>query len=162
MAELYDLFSRRAFGLAYRILGDGSEAEDVVQDTFLTLWRYADRVDPARGRLTAFLLTVTHRRAIDVLRARRQRERRLAPFDPSLDAPDDVDVEATAVANVDGTFVRECLGQLPVAQRQILELAYFEAYTHVEIAERLSLPLGTVKSRIRLGLEKMREAIRAR
>ena len=87
MAELFDLFSRRAFGLAYRILGDGSEAEDVVQDTFLSLWRYADRVDPARGRLTAFLLTVTHRRAIDVLRARRQREKRLAPFEPPLDAP---------------------------------------------------------------------------
>lgn len=161
MVQLYDLFSRRAFGLAYRVLGDGTDAEDVVQESFMALWRQADRIDPNRGRLTAYLLTIVHRRAIDALRARRRREIRTITLEPELDAQDTLDVEAAALASLDGARVRAHVEQLPPEQRRVIELAFFEGYTHAEIAQRLQLPLGTVKSRIRLGMEKLRDALRA-
>ena len=161
MVQLYDLFSRCAFGLAYRVLGDGTDAEDVVQESFMALWRQADRIDPNRGRLTAYLLTIVHRRAIDALRARRRREIRTITLEPELDAQDTLDVEAAALASLDGARVRAHVEQLPPEQRRVIELAFFEGYTHAEIAQRLQLPLGTVKSRIRLSMEKLRVALRA-
>lgn len=159
LALVFDRLGRRAFGLAYRIVGNGAEAEDVVQETFLTLWRQADQLDPDRGHLTGFILTVAHRKALDAVRARRRREAHQAPFDPERDAPDAIDVEASAIAVWDGNAVREALQQIPADQRQVIELAYFQGYTHQEIAAQLRLPIGTVKSRMRLGLSKLRDAL---
>ena len=159
MALLFDRLGRRAFGLAYRILGDGAEAEDVVQEAFLALWRQAERLDPERGRLTAFLLTIVHRRAVDALRSRRKRRDRQVPLTAELDAWDSVGVEAAAIANLDGESARRSLERLPAEQRVVLKLFYFDAYRQAEIAAQLDLPIGTVKSRLRLGLEKMREML---
>ena len=154
--RLYDLVGRRAYGLAYRVLGDGGEAEDAVQDAFLTLWRQADRLDPARGRLVGLLLTIVHRRALDLLRARTRRGGALGPLDLNTDPVDAIDIEALAIATFEAQTVRAGLAEIPFEQREVLELAYFSALSQREIAARLALPVGTVKSRSRLGLEKLR------
>jgi RNA polymerase sigma-70 factor (ECF subfamily) len=156
MEVLYDRYSRQAFGLAYRILGDGPSAEDVVQDAFLSVWRQADRIDAARGKLQSYLLTLVHHRAIDVLRSRKGMIARSLPDDPAeieKDTPDFTDRVLTAI---EGEAVRKALVGLPEEQRQVIELAYYQGLTHVEIAEQQGLPLGTVKSRLRLALDKMR------
>ncbi len=161
MEALYDQYSRRAFGLAYRILGDGPSAEDVVQEAFLILWRQADRLDPARGKVSSFLMTVVHHKAIDLLRGRRGETRR-----DSLDLPALAQDEADMLEGVAESQVRDAvsnaLQSLPEEQRQPIELAYFKGLTHVQIAESLAVPLGTVKSRLRLGLGKMRSALEGR
>lgn len=161
MEALYDQYSRRAFGLAYRILGDGPSAEDVVQEAFLILWRQADRLDPARGKVSSFLMTVVHHKAIDLLRGRRGETRR-----DSLDLPALAQDEADMLEGVAESQVRDAvsnaLQSLPEEQRQPIELAYFKGLTHVQIAESLAVPLGTVKSRLWLGLGKMRSALEGR
>ena len=156
MEALYDRLSRRAFGLAYRILDDGSSAEDVVQEAFLTVWRQADRIDPARGKLSSFLMTVVHHRAVDLLRSRRQQTARNLPLDPSLVEQRGADILEVVSQSLGNDAIRNALTSLPPEQREPIQLAYFEGLTHVEIAGKLALPLGTVKSRLRLGLEKMR------
>jgi RNA polymerase sigma-70 factor (ECF subfamily) len=161
MEVLYDRFSRQAFGLAYRILGDGPSAEDVVQDAFLSVWRQSERIDAARGKLQSYVLTLVHHRAIDVLRSRKGMLARQLPDDPAeieKDAPDFTDRVLTAI---EGEAVRRALTELPDDQRQCVEMAYYQGLTHVEIAEALNLPLGTVKSRLRLALEKLRGALGA-
>lgn len=161
LEALYDRHSRPAFGLAYRILGDGSSAEDVVQEAFLTVWRQADRIDPARGKLSSFLMTVVHHKAIDVLRSERGRRGRQVPLDPDI-MEHGSDMLAGVEGSLDREAVREALLSLPADQRKTIELAYFQGLTHVEIAGKLTVPLGTVKSRMRLGLEKMRSALSGR
>ena len=158
MEALYDLLSRRAFGLAYRMLGDSQSAEDVVQDAFLSVWRAAERIDLARGRLQSYVLTVVHRRAIDVLRSRKGSPTRELPEDMPL-ADERADVAASVAKTLDGEVVRGALNGLPEEQRQVVEMAYFQGLTHVEIAKGLGLPLGTVKSRLRLALDKMRVSL---
>lgn len=158
MEALYDLLSRRAFGLAYRMLGDSQSAEDVVQDSFLSIWRAAERIDLSRGRLHSYVLTVVHRRAIDVLRTRKGALSNSLPEDLPL-ADERVDVEGTVAKALDGDTVRQALEGLPGEQRQVVDMAYFQGLTHVEIAEKLALPLGTVKSRLRLALDKMRVSL---
>jgi RNA polymerase sigma-70 factor (ECF subfamily) len=159
MEALYDRLSRQAFGLAYRMLGDSQSAEDVVQDAFLSVWRAAERIDASRGKLQSYVLTVVHRRAIDVLRARKAPVTQLG----ADDAPDirdrRTDVVETVAMMLDAQAVRNALGALPEEQRMVVEMAYFRGLTHVEIAERLALPLGTVKSRLRLALNKIRAAL---
>ena len=159
MGRLYDLMGRCAHGLAYRILQDDRDAEDAVQDAFLTLWQQADRLDPGRGRVVGLLLTIVHRRSIDVLRARQSRSVRNQPFDAAAEPVDPTDVEAVALAAFDRRVLQEGLAQVPQNQREVLDLAYFAGLSHREIAGRLGLPVGTVKSRIRLGLEKLRGQI---
>ena len=160
MEVLYDRLGRQAFGLAYRILGDGPSAEDVVQEAFLTLWRQADRVDSARGKLSSFVLTIVHHKAIDALRAKRGLiARQLSIEVGDIENPGS-DVAERVLASLSGDEVRNALATVPDDQRRAIEMAYFEGLTHVEIAEALSLPLGTVKSRLRLGLDKMRTALR--
>ena len=158
MEALYDLLSRRAFGLAYRMLGDSQSAEDAVQDAFLSVWRAADRIDLARGRLQSYVLTIVHRRAIDVLRSRRSSQAEDLPDDVPIPGERDV-VSAIVSKALDGEVVRGALGELPVEQQQVVDIAYFQGLTHVEIAEGLGLPLGTVKSRLRLALDKMRVSL---
>ncbi len=159
MELLYDRLGRQAFGLAYRILGDGPSAEDVVQEAFLTLWRQAERLDPARGKVSSFLMTLVHHKAIDLLRSRRGEMTRREPHDPTIFAHEGADVLERVTESMGRDAVRNALQSLPQEQRQPIELAYFEGLTHVEIADTLSVPLGTVKSRLRLGLEKMRQAL---
>jgi RNA polymerase sigma-70 factor (ECF subfamily) len=160
MEVLYDRLSRQAFGLAYRIMGDGPSAEDVVQEAFLTVWRQADRIDAARGKLSSFVLTLVHNKAIDALRARSGRVARQVSVDVADIEKEGADVSERVLQSVSRDEVREALAAVPEDQRRAIEMAYYQGLTHVEIAEALDLPLGTVKSRLRLGLEKMRVVLR--
>jgi RNA polymerase sigma-70 factor (ECF subfamily) len=162
MEALYDRLGRQAFGLAYRILGEAGAAEDAVQEAFLTVWRQSEKVDAARGKLTSFVLTVVHHKSIDALRARKGQMMRQVSLDPVLLEKAGSDVTERVLMSLDRDAVQSALQQLPDDQRQPLLLAYFEGLTHVEISEKLSVPLGTVKSRMRLGLDKLRVALGGR
>jgi RNA polymerase sigma-70 factor (ECF subfamily) len=160
MEVLYDRLSRQAFGLAYRMLGDGAAAEDVVQESFLSVWRQSERIDTARGKLQSLVLTVVHNKAIDHLRSRKSGSQDL-PLEPAVSGAVEGDFTDRVAAAVDGEVVREALDSLPDDQRQAVELAYYKGLTHTEISERLGLPLGTVKGRLRLALDKMRMVLGA-
>lgn len=154
--DLYALMGRRAFGLAYRVLGDGDAAEDAVQEAFLGLWRQAATVDGGRGRVDSLLMTLVHRRSIDALRER-ERRTRISGIMPN----EAVDHEAAGLFEevadaLTHEKVVECMGSLPADQKVAIELAYFGGLTHSEIAEKTGAPLGTVKSRLRLGLLRLR------
>jgi RNA polymerase sigma-70 factor, ECF subfamily len=153
---LYDRHSRAAYGLAYRILGEATAAEDVVQEAFLTVWRQAATYGPERGTVRAWLLAIVHHRAIDHVRRRSYREERQQALDAVADPPDSADTWEQARQSVEGQHVREALEHLPPDQRRSITLAYFGGYTHDEIARLLGVPLGTVKGRLRIGLQKMR------
>lgn len=160
LAALYDRYARPIYSLALRILRDASEAEDIVQEVFLQAWRQASRYDPSRGAVAAWLLTQARSRAIDRLRARRVRP---ATADAALSSTDVVDPGPTLDWQVLSAeqvhLVRAAIDELPVLQRVAIELAYFEGCSQSEIAERLEQPLGTVKTRIRLALAKLRETL---
>jgi RNA polymerase sigma-70 factor (ECF subfamily) len=159
--SLYDRYGRLAYGLALRILNDRNAAEDVVQDAFLGVWRNAGSFDVSRGSLRNWLLSVVHHRAIDRLRgtAKTRQEAQLESIERTAGMPDPW--EAVAL-DLERKQILEAFQQLPEAQRLTLELAYFRGYTHTEIARHLNLPLGTVKGRMRMGLEKMRSFLQAR
>jgi RNA polymerase sigma-70 factor, ECF subfamily len=158
---LYERYRTMAYSIAYRITNDATLAEDVVQEAFLGAWRNAGRYVEGRGSVKTWLLSIVHHRAIDAVRRRR----------PTTDLPerDDVpppqlrlpDVWSVVAANLDAADVRRALGALSDVQREALELAYFGGLTQVEIADRTATPLGTVKSRMRLGLLAMRAALTA-
>lgn len=157
MELLYERLSRQAFGLAYRILGDGPSAEDAVQEAFLTVWRHGERIDLARGKLASFVMTIVHHKAIDMLRSRRRQTAfALDPVDLEKQGPDIADRAAQSMSR---EAISKALQSLPDEQRRPILMAYFEGLTHVEIADALKLPLGTVKSRLRLGLQKMRASL---
>jgi len=162
MEVLYDRLSRQAFGLAYRILGDGGAAEDAVQEAFLTVWRQSDKVDAARGKLTSFVLTVVHHKAIDALRVRKGQMSRQVSLDPVLVEKAGPDVTERALQALDRDAVRDAVALLPEDQRRVVLLAYCEGKTHTEISDELGAPLGTVKSRMRLALDKMRATLAGR
>lgn len=162
LAVLYDRHARVVFSLAVRILGDPAEAEEVVQEVFAQAWRQAGRYDPARAPVVAWLLMMTRSRAIDRRRARQASPvadtRRGAP----PDVPDAAALQDARVLSADQVGrLRRALLALPLAQRLPIELAYYEGLSQSEIAEQLEQPLGTVKTRIRLGLQKLREAMQA-
>ena len=162
LASLYDRHGARLLGLAQRILGAGGEAEEVLQEVFLFAWRSAATFDPARGNVLTWLMIATRSRSIDRLRARRPASRpEIRSLEEVTDppaAPDDVEA-ASASREWEG-ICRAAVSELPEDQRRALELAYFEGLTHQEIAERTKSPLGTVKTRVRLGLMKLRERMR--
>jgi RNA polymerase sigma-70 factor (ECF subfamily) len=163
LAELYDRHGDIVYSLACRILGSSSEAEDVVQDVFTQAWRQADRYDPGRAAPAAWLLNMTRTRAIDRLRANRTRQRVTADEDRVAAAADSSDdQEQQAIGAQRAGRVRAALDLLGQAQRQAIELAYFGGLTHHEIAQRLGEPLGTIKTRIRSGLMKLRDALMER
>ena len=162
-AGLYDRHSRALYSLILRIVGDETEAEDVLQEVFAQAFRQASRYDASRGVIAAWLLMMARSRAIDRIRARRARfEARTGELVQRLDEmPDSQPNAASAMLNEEQTrLVRQALGELPLLQRMAIELAYYEGLSHTEIAERLEQPLGTVKTRIRLGLLKLRDALK--
>jgi RNA polymerase sigma-70 factor, ECF subfamily len=157
--ELYERYKTMAYSIALRITNDGSLAEDVVQDAFLGAWRNAARYLEGRGSVKTWLLAIVHHRAIDAVRRRRPTtdlpDRDDAP-PPELRLPD---VWAAVSANLDAAAVRAAMAALTDVQREAIELAYFGGLTQVEIAEQTGAPLGTVKSRMRLGLLAMRRVM---
>lgn len=161
LGELYDLYGARLNGLAMRILGDPGEAEDVLQELFLYVWKAASSFDGRRGSVLAWLLVATRSRAIDRLRSRKSGTRgRLRPIEGVPEGASPEDVEAGIAGRQWEDLCRSAMADLPEDQRHALELAYFEGLTQQEIAERTKSPLGTVKTRVRLGLMKLRERIR--
>lgn len=161
LAELYDRHGRATFSLAFRILRDQGDAEEVVQDVFAQAWRQASRYETSRGAVVAWLLMITRSRAIDRLRMRRGRPP-LLEDDPTLlrDLSDGtLPADLLMLSSEQVAAVRAALEALPAAQRMAIELAFYEGLTHTEVAERLEQPLGTVKTRIRLGLLRLRAAM---
>jgi len=160
LAALYDRYGRLAYCLAYRVLSDGSFAEEAVQDAFLQVWRKASTFDPERGAgFRAWLLTIVHNRAIDNVRRRSRHGSREVELDDGAQYQGDSDPAIEVLTNLDRAQVQRAMATLPDEQRKAIEMAYFEGLTHREIAERHGLPLGTVKGRLRLGLHNMHEAL---
>jgi len=157
LEALYDAHHRQAIGLAYRILGNLADAEEVVQEAFLSAWRAGDTYDESRGSKHTWFLSMVRNKSIDRLRA--QRRRPVQPLADGVDPPDSQDVPSQAVSNVDADAARVALNSLPPEQKQVIELAYFGGLSHTEIATQLAAPIGTVKGRIRLGLDRLRVAM---
>jgi RNA polymerase sigma-70 factor (ECF subfamily) len=157
-AVFYDRHGGAAYSLAYRIVGDRSGAEDVTQEAFLSIWRSGARYDRARGSVRSWTLGIVRNRAIDALRRHTGRA-------PKLDFDDDAALEQRpspdltdeqALQRESARQLRGALSELPSEQSRVIELAYFGGFSHSEIAEMLNMPLGTVKGRMRLGIEKIR------
>jgi RNA polymerase sigma-70 factor (ECF subfamily) len=161
---LYERYGDLVYSVTLRVVGDVTAAEDVVQDVFLRLWRRPDHFDSSRGRFITWLLRVARNRAIDELRSRGRRQRHEAGQALSIDGGpgDDSDDPALAALLADQRVtVRRALADIPDEQRLVIELAYFGGLTQQEIATALKQPLGTVKTRIRLGMQKLRLALTA-
>ena len=159
MSDLYDQFGSYVFGLAARVIGDRHAAEDVTQDVFLSIWERPEAFEPSRGRLRTFLGTLAHRRAVDVVR-REEARRRRAARDAATGVPIP-DVGELAMAIVTAEQVRAEVDRLPREQREAIELAYFGGRTYRQVAEELGIPEGTAKSRMRLGLSRIAQALEA-
>jgi RNA polymerase sigma factor (sigma-70 family) len=158
---LYDRYGKAAYSLARRILTDELLAQDVVQEVFLSLWRNAGRFDAGRGTVATYLLSMTHHRAVDVVRREENLRRRRASDEVLEFQPDPAPgVEAEAEAAERRAEVRAALAQLPPPQREALALAYFGGYTQREVATLVGVPLGTVKTRMAAGMRKLKEALR--
>jgi len=147
----YDRFERQAFSLAYRIIGERSAAEDIVQEAFLSIWKSGERYDKTRGSAGAWALGIVRNRAIDTLRSKASRT-------PTLDSDDDSVLESRPATNRtdEQAMRRDVISELPEKQSKVINLAFFGGFSQSEISEMLDLPLGTVKGRMRLGLEKIR------
>ena len=161
-AALYDRHGRVAYSLAYRMVGEKQEAEDVVQEAFIKVWRSAGGYRVGRGSVRTWILSIVHNRGIDQLRSRAARGRMQDKVEATAPTSEPSEAFSEAWRNTQQGRVREALKALPQEQLKILELAYFSGYTHVEISELLSLPLGTVKGRMRLGLKKIRDYFESR
>jgi RNA polymerase sigma-70 factor, ECF subfamily len=158
---VYDRHSGAAFSLAYRMVGRGNVAEDVVQEAFLSIWRSGARYERARGSVRTWVLGIVHHRAIDQLRRSSVHSKRRASdegIEDRIESGERTDVE---VARRDeAQAIRTAMESLPPEQSHVIELAYFGGFTHTEIADILETPVGTVKGRMRLGLEKLRHGLR--
>ena len=161
LERLYDQYGAMSYSIAYRITGDRASAEDVVQEAFLGAWRNAARYADARGSVKTWLLSIVHHRAIDTVRRRRPTAE-LPEAEGSVPAPLVMPDTWTEIsASLDRDTVRAALDTLPAVQRNAIELAYFGGLTQTEIAARTGVPLGTVKGRMRLGLDALRAAMLA-
>jgi len=157
---LFDRHSGAAFSLAYRMVGNRVTAEDISQEAFLSIWRSRLRYRSDRGSVRTWVLGIVHHRAIDALRRNLVHERRRATaegLEERQEAPELTDVEV--VRRDEARQVRSAIGTLPSEQSRVVELAYFGGFTHSQIAEMLETPIGTVKGRMRLGLEKLRREL---
>jgi RNA polymerase sigma factor (sigma-70 family) len=159
LGELYDRVGRIAYGIAFRVLRDDRLAEDAVQEGFLGVWRSAATFRADRAKASTWIVTLVHRRAVDLVR--REERRRTEPLDlEQRDAPDPVgSAEDEAWLGFERERVQQLLRMLPDTQREALELAYYGGYSQAELAERLGLPLGTIKSRMFAGLARLREVL---
>ena len=160
---LYERHSGVAFSLAYRMTGKRAQAEDVVQEAFLSIWRSGARYERTRGSVRTWVLGIVHNRAIDSLRRTTVHDKRRASdegIEERFEARERTDVEVAR--REEATTVRTAMDTLPAEQLKVIELAYFGGFSHSEIADMLGQPIGTVKGRMRLGLEKMRGALVAR
>src|SRR3954469_14997453 len=157
---VYDRHSGAAFSLAYRMVGRGNVAEDVVQEAFLSIWRSGARYDRSRGSVRTWVLGIVHHRAIDHLRRSAVHDKRRASdegMEERFEARERTDVEVAR--REEAETVRGAMDSLPSEQSQVIELAYFGGFTHTEIAEMLETPIGTIKGRMRLGLKKLRDRL---
>ena len=155
-ATLYDRHSRAAFSLSYRMMGEHQASEDLAQEAFLKVWRSAGSYRAERGSVRTWILSIVHNRGIDQIRSQASRRRTQDKIEASAPRSQPSEAFAETLRNSQREQVREALSTLPSEQLKILELAYFSGYTHVEIAELLGLPLGTVKGRMRSGVKKIR------
>jgi len=155
---LFDRHGGAAYSLAYRIVGDRAAAEEVTQEAFISVWRSGARFDAARGSVRSWLLSVVRNRAIDFLRSRAGKAPKLSFDDDSVleQRPAKERTEEEALRRETAGELRGAIGKLPGEQSKVIELAYFGGFSHSEIAQILNLPMGTVKGRMRLGLEKIR------
>jgi RNA polymerase sigma-70 factor (ECF subfamily) len=160
LATLYDATSRTVYGLLLRILSDPSTAEEVLLDVYTQVWRQAGSYSAARGKPMAWLTTIARSRAIDRLRRGRQEQMHRAPLDEAVRASSGAGVEECVLASEVSAVVRAALDELAPEQREVIELAYYGGMSHSEIAAARGLPLGTVKTRTRLGMMRLRQMLR--
>ena len=164
LEEIYQRYSRAVYSLSFRILREAALSEDVVQEVFLRLWRQPTAYDAARGTLSSWLMSVAHHRSIDMLRRRKTRAEQSLPDDWAANhiaedgAADPADLAGQQEA---ATAIRRALAQIPTEQRKAIEMAFFQGKTHAEISAELNEPLGTAKTRIRLGMRKLRTLLEA-
>jgi RNA polymerase sigma factor (sigma-70 family) len=157
-ARLYDMYSAVAYSLAVRIVRDRDLAADVVQDAFVTVWNRAAKFDASRGQPSSWILTLTHHKAVDMVR--REQRRRAEPLESGAELVDDAQpVDEQAWQGVAREQVRQAMRKLPDPHREVLELAYFAGFSQSELAERLSLPIGTVKSRTFAAMSSLRQLL---
>jgi RNA polymerase sigma-70 factor (ECF subfamily) len=153
LRELYDRYGKVVYSFAYRLTSDATLAEECVQDVFVSLWRRASDFDPTRAKLTTWLFIVARNRALDLGRQKSRRPELRDEVEPDGAAPDPADLTADAD---EAQRVAEAMAELPEEQLVVLRLAYFDGLSHAEIAEKTGLPLGTVKGRVRLALDRLR------
>ena len=162
LGELYDRYSRLVFGMARNALGDQGLAEEITQDVFMRVWNKASTYQAVQGKVVSWIAGIARNRAIDVFRHQKSlldgKSLSLEEL-PLFDPPDSLNVEQEIESRLKERRVQQALFQLPIEQREVLALAYFRGYTHKEAAEALGQPLGTVKTRIRLGMQKLREIL---
>lgn len=158
LAAFYDRWVPQVYSLVAQMLRDADEAEDVVEETFWQVWQRAGSYDPARGTVRTWVLTIARTRALDHLRARQRRPEPVV-LEELVPAGDDADPSLDAESRERRQLVMDALAALPPEQRRALELAYFGGFTQTEIAERLAEPLGTIKTRMRLGMRKLRDTL---
>lgn len=166
LETLYDRYSRIVFSFALRILGDPASAEELLQEVFFRAWQQASRFSANRGSFVTWLLSITHNMAIDEIRKRQRRPQRADSADPVLMLANVTDtgpsVEEYAVLSSWREQIAEAMRELPDSQREAIEMAYFQGLTQREISEQLGQPLGTIKTRMRLGMRKLREFLENR
>ncbi len=162
LGELYSRYGRLVFSLAFHSVGDHGAAEEITQDVFVRVWQHAAQYQASEGKVRTWLLAITRHHAVDHLRRHRARpELRLFEWGDRLPAPGSTGdgLEQEAELALERDRIQAAVSQLPVEQQQVLVLAYFQGFTQSQIAEGLSLPLGTVKTRIRLAMDKLRQAL---
>jgi RNA polymerase sigma-70 factor (ECF subfamily) len=157
---LYDQYGGVAFALAYRMLGERGLAEDVVQEAFLNIWRQGAIYDAQRGSTRTWVLTIVHHRAIDQVRSMRARIHADTEIKDAAPLVSHEDTWTSVVQGLERDRVRQAMASLPPEQEQVVEMIYYRGFTHQQVAERVGIPLGTVKGRLRLALEKLRQLLR--
>lgn len=158
-AVLYDATAARVFGLAVRVVRDPAQAEEVAQESFLEIWRTAARFDASRGSALSWLLTITHRKAVDRVRSAEASSRRDTTYQQTHQPVDHDSTAEAAEASLEARRVRGAMAALTEVQREAVALAFLGGYTHTEVATMLDLPVGTAKTRIRDGMIRLRDAL---
>lgn len=153
---LYQRFGAQVYSLVYRVLNDAQMAEEATQDTFLKIWHKSEQWEASRGQLSSWLLTIARYAAIDRLRREQRHSAVAAPWLDTYPEPASTAAQPGDRQWLDGQLLRQLMATLPEEQRLVIELAFFQGLTHSELAERLNWPLGTVKTRLRSGLQKLR------